>query len=174
MIIKKLENTLFGHRVIVIAVFAIMTLFFGYSLTKLEVDAGFDKLLPLTHPYMRPFLQYRDEFGGANRIIVALTVESGDIFTPVFLDTLKKATDAVFFLPGADRASVTSLFTPNVRFTEVVEEGISGGNIVPADFRPTPEGIGEVRENLLKSDYVGYLVQLRLNSDTPYATQLRP
>jgi hypothetical protein len=51
-----------------------------------------------------------------------------------------------------------SLFTPNVRFTEVVEDGISGGNVVPDDFEPTPEGFAQVRSNLLNSAYVGRLV----------------
>jgi predicted RND superfamily exporter protein len=51
-----------------------------------------------------------------------------------------------------------SLFTPNVRFTEVVEDGISGGNVIPDDFAPTPEGLAKVRENLLKSAYMGRLV----------------
>nr|VFJ77576.1 MAG: hypothetical protein BECKFW1821C_GA0114237_11305 [Candidatus Kentron sp. FW] len=157
-VLKTLENFIFGHRIIVVVLFPLMTLLFGYSITNLKVDAGFNKLLPLTHEYMQPFLKYRDEFGAANQVIVALTVESGDIFTPRFFDTLREVTDAVFFIPGVDRASVNSLFTPNARFTEVVEDGISGGNIVPADFKPTPEGLAKVRENLLKSDYVGRLV----------------
>lgn len=67
-------------------------------------------------------------------------------------------TDEVFFIPGVDRAQVQSLFTPNVRFTEVVEDGISGGNVIPADFQPTPEGLGIVRENILKANIVGRLV----------------
>jgi predicted RND superfamily exporter protein len=107
---------------------------------------------------MKTFVKYRDEFGGANRILVALTVDEGDIFTPEFFKTLKAATDEVFFIPGIDRSRVSSLFTPNVRFTEVVEDGISGGNIIPADFRPTKEGLEQVRKNLLKSNYVGRLV----------------
>nr|VFK66618.1 MAG: hypothetical protein BECKUNK1418G_GA0071005_110011 [Candidatus Kentron sp. UNK]VFK72105.1 MAG: hypothetical protein BECKUNK1418H_GA0071006_109611 [Candidatus Kentron sp. UNK] len=153
-----LANLIFGHRAAVIAGFLVMTLALGYSMTKLEVDAGFDKSLPLTHAYMAPFLKYRDEFGAANRILVALTVESGDIFTPAFFHALEETTDAVFFIPGVDRSTARSLFTPNVQFTEVVEDGISGGNIVPADFAPTAEGLARVRENLLKSDYVGRLV----------------
>ena len=149
-----LEGLIFGHRRIVIAFFLIMTAAMGYSLTQLKVDAGFNKLLPLKHEYMQPFLKYRDEFGGANRIIVALTVEQGDIFTAEFFQALKQATDEVFFIPGIDRSRVSSLFTPNVRFTEVVEDGIAGGNVVPADFTPTAEGLEQVRKNLLKSDYV--------------------
>ena len=156
--IQHLEDLIFGHRKIVIAFFLLVTAAMGYSLTDLKVDAGFSKLLPLKHEYMQPFLKYRDEFGGANRIIIALTVTEGDIFTPEFFNALKQATDEAFFIPGIDRSRVSSLFTPDVRFTEVVEEGIAGGNVVPADFQPTEEGFKQVRKNILKSNVVGRLV----------------
>ena len=153
-----LGKLLFRNRKTVISLFVLITVFMFWSLGNLRVDAGFSKLLPQNHEYMKTFMKYRDEFGGANRIVVALTVEKGDIFTPEFFATLKAATDEVFFIPGIDRSRVASLFTPNVRFTEVVEDGISGGNIIPADFRPTEEGLERVRSNLLKSNYVGRLV----------------
>ena len=156
--IQHLEDLIFGHRKIVIAFFLLVTAAMGYSLTELKVDAGFSKLLPLKHEYMQPFLKYRDEFGGANRIIIALTVTEGDIFTPEFFNALKQATDEAFFIPGIDRSRVSSLFTPDVRFTEVVEEGIAGGNVVPADFQPTEEGFKQVMKNILKSNVVGRLV----------------
>ena len=158
LITATLEALVFSYRKIVISLFVLISIFMGYSLGNLQVDAGFSKLLPLEHEYMKTFVKYRDEFGGANRILVALTVDEGEIFTPEFFKTLKAATDEVFFIPGIDRSRVSSLFTPNVRFTEVVEDGISGGNIIPADFRPTKEGLEQVRKNLLKSNYVGRLV----------------
>ena len=55
-------------------------------------------------------------------ILVALMVESGDMFTPEFFTELKKVTDEVTFLPAIDRPQVQSLFTPNVRYIEVVED----------------------------------------------------
>jgi len=155
---RWLENALFGHRRAVLAVFFVLTALMAVSASRLRVDAGFAKLLPLKHEYMRTYLQYRDEFGGANRVLIALKVRQGDIFTPEFFAVLRSITDDVFFIPGVDRTRVSSLFTPNVRFTEVVEDGISGGNVIPADFSPTPEGLARVRRNLLKSGYVGRLV----------------
>jgi hypothetical protein len=156
-IIALLEKLIFNNRRWVLVVFTIMTLFMGWSATNLKVDAGFLKLLPLKHEYMQTFVFYK-EFGGANRVLIALTVEQGDIFTPEFFDTLKAVTDEVFFIPGVDRSRVSSLFTPDVRFTEVVEDGIAGGNVIPADFSNTPEGLAQVRQNLLKSRYLGRLV----------------
>jgi predicted RND superfamily exporter protein len=53
---------------------------------------------------------------------------------------------------------VQSLFTPNVRYVEVVEEGFAGGTVIPADFKNTPEDLARVRENVIKSGKVGQLV----------------
>jgi predicted RND superfamily exporter protein len=157
-VISRLENLLFGHRRVIIALFALVSAVMVYFALQLRVDAGFTKLLPLQHEYMQTFLAYRDEFGGADRILVALEARRGDIFTPEFFEALKEATDEVFFIPGVDRSSVHSLFTPNTRFTEVVEDGITGGSVVPDDFQATPAGLAKVRENVLKAGIVGRLV----------------
>ena len=153
-----LERIIFAHRGMVLVGFALLTVWMGWSAYHLRVDAGFAKQLPLEHEYIRTFVQYQDQFGGANRIVVALVAREGDIFTPEFFNLLRDLTEDVTFVPGVDRSSVTSIFTPNVRFVEVVEDGFAGGNVVPADFQPTPEGLETVRENLVKSGRIGQLV----------------
>ena len=157
-IISTMEKILFSNRPWVIGFFVIVTLFMFSSSMKLKVDAGFSKLLPLQHEYMQTFTKHRQEFGGANRVLVAMIAKEGDIFTPEFFDALKQATDDVFFIEGVDRTRVTSIFTPNVRFTEVVEDGIAGGNVVPDDYKNTPEGLARVKENIIKAGIVGRLV----------------
>lgn len=158
-LVQSLSNLLFGHRKFFLGLFAAMTVLLGMSASQLRVDAGFAKMIPLEHPYMQTFTEYQKTFGGANRVLIALRTKDGkDIYNPEFFDTLKKVTDEVFFLPGIDRATVTSLFTPNVRFIEVVEEGFAGGNVIPATFQGTPEDLKQVRGNVLKSGHVGRLV----------------
>ena len=156
--ITRLENLIFGRRRLVVVFFLLMTVFMAYQASNLRIDAGFAKLLPLEHEYMQTYVEYRDAFGGANRVVIAIRARDGDVFTPKFFDVLQQVTDDVFFIPGVDRTRVMSLFTPNVRFTEVVEDGISGGNVIPDDFEPNDQGLAKVRENLLKSVYVGRLV----------------
>jgi len=157
-LVSRLEDLIFGYRRWVIGIFLITSLFMAYQASHLRIDAGFTKHLPLKHEYMKTFVQYQQEFGGADRILIAIMTKDGDIFTPEFFDVLKRVTDEVFFIPGVDRTQVKSLFTPNVRFTEVVEDGIAGGNVVPDDFRPDPKGLARVRENVLKAGIVGRLV----------------
>lgn len=149
---------MFRHRRALLLAFLVITVVMAWFAAGLRIDAGFTKQLPKDHPYMETFLEYRDAFGGANRVLIAIMARDGDMFTAEYFNTLKAATDAVFFLPGIKRSSVKSLFTPNVRFTEVVVGGMAGGNVVPADFEPTAAGLAEVRRNILKAGIVGRLV----------------
>jgi len=155
---QMLDNLVFNHRKAVVILFLVLTIFMAWQASHLKIDAGFAKLLPLKHPYMQTFVEYRDAYGGANKVVIAIKTKNGDIFTPEFFEVLADVTDEVFFIPGVDRTRVMSLFTPNVRFTEVVEDGISGGNVIPSDFEPNVEGLAKVRENILKSNYMGRLV----------------
>ena len=154
----KLEHFIFTHRAWIIALFALATLGMAAAATQLRIDAGFNKLLPLKHEYMQTFTKYQQEFGGANRIVIALMAKDGNIFTPEFFRSLQTITNEVLSLPGVDQPQVRSLFTPNVRFTEVVEEGILAGDMVPADFSFDQAGLEQVRKNILKSDILGRLV----------------
>lgn len=155
---RTTADLVFAGRWPLLAMFGLLTLLFGFFAAQVRIDAGFEKQLPANHPYMDTFREYQTQFGGANRLLIVLRARDGDIFTPHFMASLKQATDAVFFLPGIDRARVTSIFTPNTRFTEVVEDGFSGGNVVPADFEPVPEKIATVRENIEKAGIVGRLI----------------
>src|SRR5688572_21101353 len=113
----------------------------------LRIDASFVKQLPTRHEYMRTYLDPKiAEFRGANRVLIALIARDGNMFTPEFFDALKRATDEVIVMHGIDRTRVQSLYTPNVRYLEVVEDGIEAGNVIPADFAPTPEAMAQVRE----------------------------
>jgi predicted RND superfamily exporter protein len=155
---ERLEKIIFRHRLIVIAVFFAFTVALTWFASGLRIEASFSKMLPLAHPYMQTFTQYRQEFGGANRIVVALMVKDGDIFTSDFFARLESITGEVFFIPGVDRTQVSSLFTPNVRYMEVVEDGITAGNVIPHDFTADVEGLYTVRNNILKAGILGRLV----------------
>jgi uncharacterized protein len=160
--VQGLENLIFDRRRSMLAVFALLTLAFGLIAAKgLAIDSEFTKQLPLKHEYMRTFLKHRAEFGGADRVLIALVARNGNMFTPQFFRALRAANDAVFDIPGIDRARMQSLYTPNVRYTEVVEDGIQAGNVVPADFQAataSTEDFTKIRANILKAGIVGRLV----------------
>ena len=154
-ILKVVEPLIYGPRKINLVILVALTLMFAWFASGTRVDAGFDKSIPLDHPYMEIYKHYEAEFGGANTVLVALIQKDGNIYNEKFLDKLKAATDEVFFLPGVDRSRVSSLFTPDVRFIEVVEGGFRGGNVIPAEYQPTQEYFDIIRENVGKAGIIG-------------------
>src|SRR5512137_1929305 len=156
--VGKISYWIFRNRKPLLILFILITILLGAMASQLRVQAAFTKMIPLKHPYMQTFLQYRSDFGGANKVLVALENTKGDIYDKDFMEKLRQVTEEVFYIKGVERSSVASLFTPNVRYNEVVEDGFRGGNIVSADFAGTPEQLKAVRENLLKSDWVGRIV----------------
>ena len=156
--IQRVSSLIFDYRRIWLVVFAIVTVLFGLSASRLAVDAGFNKMVPLKHPYMQVYREYENVFGSANRVAIALVQKGGDIYNKEFMEKLKALTSDVFLLNGVDRPSVKSLFTPNTRFIEVIEEGFSGGNVIPATFQGSDADLKAVRANVNKSTEVGRTV----------------
>ncbi|ODS63181.1 MAG: hypothetical protein ABS41_08465 [Arenimonas sp. SCN 70-307] len=159
------ENIVFSNRPVILVLFAIVTVAMLYFASQLKVDAGFKKQVPLQHEYMQTFQDYEAEFGGANRVLVAVIAKDGDMFDQQFMATLENITNEVINLDATDDARARSLFTPNVRFIEVVEDGLSGGNVIPQEFTPNVEGFQaaegdyeQIRSNIIKANIVGRLV----------------
>lgn len=165
VISRTLESIIFGNRMLVLLAFAAITAIMVFFAMQLRVDAGFRKQVPLEHEYMQTFLEYEKEFGGANRVLVAVISRDGNMFTKDFMTTLDTVTDDVMSIDAVDKARVRSIFTPNVRFTEVVEDGFAGGNVIPSDFTPKAEGFtptkddfDKIQANIVKANIVGRLV----------------
>lgn len=156
-ILRAIEPLIYAKRWLTMGILLVLTAYFAVVASTIKPDAGFDKSIPLEHPYMQVLKQYQADFGGANNVLVALIQKpgKGEIYNETFLASLKQATDEVFFLPGVDRSRVSSLFTPDVRYVEVVEGGFKGGNVIPAEYAPTPEMFGLVKGNTQKGGHVG-------------------
>ncbi len=153
-----MADALLRHRLLFLVIGLLVTVFLSYQGLNQQLSPGFDKAIPLSHPYMKTFTQYRNEFGGANRVTIFVENKEGDMFTPEFFTTLEDITSDVLVMDGVDARTVTSLFTPNVNYVAVSEEGFTGSRIVAADFIATPERIEEVKSNLFKSSEIGRTV----------------
>jgi len=160
-LVARLENAFFAHRSVTLAALAVLTVVMAVFASQLKMSAGFDKQLPQDHEYIKTFYQYRDLVFGANRIVVVVHQRKGDIWNAGFLKKLNEVTQAVMFLPGIDRRTVTSLWTPTTRVLEITEEGfkaedVIGGNITPDAL--DAEKIAKIRNNVIVGGYIGQLV----------------
>ena len=160
LVLGLLEPIVLVRRRGTLIVLALITVFLAWQASQLEPQAGWLKMVPQEHVYMQTFLEYYKDFGGANTVLVSVEARRGDIYTPQFLETLRLLTDEVFFIPGVDRARVTSIFTPNILYVEVIEGGLAGETVVPRDYMspPTPEMVSRVRGNVGKANVIGRLV----------------
>ncbi|MGH8832714.1 MAG: efflux RND transporter permease subunit [Polaromonas sp.] len=164
-LIARIAHALIAWRKPVALITTLITLLLGASALRSHLDAGFNKLIPLRHEYMAAFLQHASTFSGANRVLINVHWKGqGDIYNEEFLKTLRGVTDEVFFTPGVNRAQVYSLFTPNVRYIEITENGFVGEVIIPSRFTPDAEGLAHVRSNVAKSGQIGRLVSTDLKS----------
>ncbi|MDF1764663.1 MAG: hypothetical protein P1U57_14780, partial [Oleibacter sp.] len=172
-----LEKFIFTFRFPVLLLLLLLTAIFGYGLTKVSLDASIEKYIPLNHPYIQNYLQYKDEMkSGVANVKIAIETTDGDIFSADYLETLSKISDEVFYINGVDRSGMQSLWTPNVRWTEVTEEGFQGGPVIPSTYDGSPDSLENVRQNVLKSGQVGRLVANDFTSsiiDIPL-TELNP
>ncbi|NRP16051.1 RND family transporter [Marinobacterium sp. xm-a-152] len=153
------EYFLYTHRKLVLGLFLIATVILGWQASQIRPDASFIKMIPSSHPYVENYINYRDDLAGlGNSIRVVVAAKDGDIFTAEFQETLKNVTDELFFIPGVDRSALKSIWTPNVRWTEVTEEGFVGGPVIPAKYDGSAQSLEQVRTNILRSGQVGILV----------------
>ena len=155
---NRLEIGLFRHKFLVLMLFVFASVFLMFQATQIKLGASFTKNIPLNHEYMKTYLKHRENFGGANNILISVCNSDGDIFTANFFETLKGVHDKLFFIPGIDRIQVKSLYSPSTRFVEVVEDGFAGGPVIPADFQASVRGLAIVKGNIEKAGIVGSIV----------------
>ena len=153
------ERFLFARRPMILLVFLVLTLFFGYHMLQLKPEASFLRMIPTYHPYIKNYIAHQDDLKGlGNTLRIAVETTDASIFTRAYLETLKNMTDDVFFVSGVDRAALKSLWTPITRWSEVTEEGFAGGPVIPATYNGDQASLDQVRLNVLKSGEVGTLV----------------
>jgi len=156
---NSVERLVFNNRVVFILACAVLTVFLGLQLTRLVVNANFDKVIPHNHAYIKNYFDNRDKLGGiGNSLRVVVSNPSGDIFDPAFLQTTRKINEALFLTRGADRSWMRSIWMAAVRWTEVTEEGFRGGTVMPENFDGSPVAIEALKQNLRAAGVVGSLV----------------
>lgn len=168
-----IERLIFNNRPIILIVFLALTLFLGYNALKIQPDASFERLIPLEHPDIVNMMEHREDLSNlGNFVRIAVENEDGTIFEKEYMDTLEKITDEVFYLDGVNRSGLKSLWTPNVRWQEVTEEGFQGGTVIPDDYDGSPESLKQLRNNVLRSSTIGSLVADDFESSIIYAPLL--
>lgn len=168
-----IERLIFEHRKVVLIIMALLTAVLAWQATQLQVAASFEKMIPAKHEYVQNFLENRKDLAGLGNVVrITVQAKEGDIFSAEFLDTLKQVTEKAFFIPGVSRPELRSLWTANVRWVSVTEEGLEGGQVIPASYDGSNESIQQVRSNVELSGQIGRLVANDFRSTIVYVPLL--
>ncbi|MDX1670606.1 MAG: RND family transporter, partial [Limnobacter sp.] len=158
-VVSFFEKILFNNRIAIMILFAIISVFMGYKASELRPDASFSKMVPVTHPYIANYLRYENELRPLGNVLrIAVHNKNGTIYEKEFLETLRQITDEVFYIPGVDRGNLASIWTPNVMWRQVTEEGLRMGPVIGQGFEGTPAQIEAVKKNVKQSGRIGSLV----------------
>jgi uncharacterized protein len=153
-----LARLFFDNRKVWLLIFILITMFLGFHAIKIRPEAGFEKMIPLKHAYIQNYLENRRDVPGGNIVRISVAAAEKNIFNHNFLTILQEVTDEVFFLPGVDRLGLKSLWTKNVQWRAVTEEGFEGGIVIPNSYNGSSASVEQVKMNVMRSGQIGQLV----------------
>jgi predicted RND superfamily exporter protein len=152
------ERLLFNHRLAVIAIFVVLTVFLAWQAFSVRLNPSFERMIPVRHPYVQNYQAHKADLAGLGNTL-RIAVESRDsIFDAAYMETLRKLNDELFLVPGVDRSFMKSIWMPAVRWIGVTEEGLDGGPVIPDGFDGSPASLATLRANIERSGEIGSLV----------------
>lgn len=152
---KRLTAFVFRHRVLIIAVFVAMTLFFAYWIKDITVNSDVVTYLPKGDAAVRLFNHLGEKFGQNDVVLVA--VESDNVFTAQTLKDVDNLTQAFQGIKGV--SSVISL-ADMMDIRKAPDGGIEIGRLFEPGSPPTePAQIQALRNTVMGNErYRGGIV----------------
>lgn len=121
--LRLAEEWLFANPRIVLSLIFAVTLAFATQIPKLRVYTDFSDLLPQRHAYIQTYNRIKENFGGANVLVVAIEVKEGTVFNNSTMRLLNQATQGIDNLPGVNHNLLSSLTHRSSRNVFVTPEG---------------------------------------------------
>lgn len=130
---------LLRYRTSVTIAIALMTVFFAYQCTRINLQANFLDFYPSTskisvfgkevtwrrgHPYIEIYNEFRRMFGSANIFTAILEVKQGDIYNPKTLQKLDQMTKWIVESKGVVPYQITSIAHPRMKSITTVDGAI--------------------------------------------------
>ena len=163
-----IESVVFNYRRTWLVLITLATIFLAFHAWQIELRAGFQKMIPQDHPYIENINRHIQYVQTPNVVRIIVEAKAGTIFDARYLQILQEINDEVFFIPGVDRGGMKSLWTKNVQWMAVTEEGFNGGVVMADDYDGSAESLATVRKNVLLSGEVGNLVDNSFGSSVVF------
>jgi len=149
---------------LIIAIIAIITIFFGFQLPKAELENNNLRFVPLDDPALITSRWIDGMFGSSFFILVGLQRQYGTVFDADFINSIKDFSTEIEDIPIV--RSVTSLI--NAEYITSNDDAIVVEKLLKNDFTGTREEIAQLKRRLLSWD----MYERALFSDDFTATQI--
>lgn len=124
-IVERYVAFILRHRFAVLLLIAAITGFFGYHAYRLRIATDFISFYPPKHPYIQLYNQYRDMFGSANVLVIAVEVKDGDIFNWETIGKVDRITQEMLTIKGCNPTQLISITHPKLKDVKVTSWGIA-------------------------------------------------
>ncbi len=143
------------HSWLTLTVLFLITVFFASQARKVEMYSQFADLLPQGHPYIKAYNHFRQTFGGANVVVLSVSVKEGDIFNENTLKKIRYVTEAVDQIDGVNHYQVASIAHVKIRKLETGSGGlILSRPVLPEDVPTDPKELLRLKESMFNNDIV--------------------
>ena len=167
------ERSIFNNRLVVALLCAVLTVFFASQLSRLELSASFEKMIPQNHPYIQNYAKHQNDLVGlGNAVRIVLASPTGNIYDAHYMEALRELSDEIFLLPGVNRMQMKSLWTPTTRWAGVTEDGLEGGPVIPDGFDGSSASLQQLSTNVMRSGEIGRSVATDLSSSMVFVPLL--
>jgi predicted RND superfamily exporter protein len=144
---------------IVLLLCVLVTGFFAFQATRVQLNADFNDTIPTHQPYIVNYMKhYADLRSQGNAIRVVVQADHGTIIDAHYLKVLEQISNQIYLLPNVDRAFMTSLWTSSTRWTAVTSNGIANGPVIGQNYDGTAAQLLQVKKNIELAGLVGSMV----------------
>lgn len=158
---KKLADFIINRRLLVLIIITAITIFFGYQCRHLTIATNFNDLLPQTHPYVKVHNKFREVFGGANFLVIMVSVKDGTIFNRETLEKIRYITNELEGLPGIDRYKIVSIASRKLKNTQITSWGLEAVALMYPEVPKDDTEMDTLKDAIYSNDaYYGFYVSL--------------
>lgn len=112
------------NRLVMLVITMAITLLMGLQLRNLSVIVDADELLPRDHPFVVVTERVQEIFGNRFTVVIGVTPESGDVFTPETLGKVLDITQRLSVTEGVAPGNIQSLAAPRAKDISGNEDGL--------------------------------------------------
>ena len=153
------------YRKTTVGIILISTLLMGLNLFKLDVSTVFSDMVPSDHPYTEVHQQYKETFGGTNKVSIVVKANEGEIFTQPVLAEIQRITQQLSTVKGANPFQILSLASRQLKSINASSFGIETVPLMWPELPANQAQIDELRQSVLNNSLVyGIYVDTQLES----------